>query len=93
LHAGEHHHAAPGQRYFPGDAFGSQTGVGFVYGLELQIDIGAQPPRLLDVLGQAVKTGEGVRRNRRAQPLNDVALVVVVRGLDQHEEETTRRDG
>ena len=58
LHAGEHHYAAPGQRYFLGYAFGSHPGVGLVDGFQTQIDIGSQPLRLLDVLGQAVKTSQ-----------------------------------
>ena len=39
------------------------------------------------VLGEAVERGERVRRDRRAEPLDDIAVVVVVRRLDQDEAE------
>ena len=37
------------------------------------------------VAGEAVEYGQGVRGNGRAQPLNDIAIIVVMRRFDQHE--------
>ena len=58
-------------------------------GTEFEIDLGPQHAAIGAILRDAVKRRQRVRRDRRAQPLNDVAVVVVMRGLDQDETETT----
>ena len=42
-------------------------------------------------LREAVERGERIRRDRRAHPLDDVAVVVVMRRLDQNEAKTPPR--
>src|SRR5438132_4652624 len=42
------------------------------------------------VLGETAQTGERVRRDRRPEPLDRIAVVVVMRRLDQHEVEQGR---
>ena len=37
------------------------------------------------VLGDAIQAGQGVRRNRGPQPLNRIAIIVVVRRLDHYD--------
>ena len=38
-------------------------------------------------LGEPIEHRQGIGRNRRSVPLDDIAVVVVMRGLDQHEAE------
>ena len=47
--------------------------------------VGSEHAALPRIPTQAVKHGERVRRHEGAHPLNDVAVVVVMRRLDQHE--------
>ncbi len=59
--------------------------IGLVVGVDLDPDPGAQNLALAGVLGQAVHAGKRVRWQRRAEPLNRVAVVVIVRRLDEDE--------
>src|SRR5262245_32667290 len=47
--------------------------------------VGSEHLALPRIAAQAVKHGERVRRNESAHPLDNVAVVVVMRRLDQHE--------
>ncbi len=61
--------------------------IGLVVGVDLDPDARAQNLALAGVLGQAVHAGERVGRQRRAEPLDRIAVVVVVGRLDENEGE------
>ena len=67
--------------------------VGLVIAGDDDLDPGAQHPALGAVGGQAVELGQRVGRHRRAQPLDDIAVVVIVRRLDQLDEEAFPNGG
>ena len=67
------------------DSLGPDARVGLVPGGDADLDGIAQNPPLDAVERQAVHRGERVGRDRRLRPLNDVAVVVVVRRLDQEQ--------
>src|SRR3984957_20073402 len=83
LHADQTHHAAAGGA----DAFGHgrhiDDGVALVAGFDLDIDVGAERAVVGAPPHQPIDAGETVRRQRRTQPLDDVAVPVVMRRLDQ----------
>src|ERR1700722_18720930 len=83
LHADQTHHAAAGGA----DAFGHgrhiDDGVALVAGFDLDIDVGAERAVVGALPHQPIDAGETVRRQRRTQPLDDVAVPVVMRRLDQ----------
>ena len=61
--------------------------VGFVERVQADIDARSQHLAALGVLGQGIETRERVGGDRRAQPLDRIAVVVVMRRLDHHEVE------
>ena len=71
----------------PDDAVGPDPRVGLVPGGDPDLDVFAQHPPLSAVERKAVHRRQGIGRNRRASPLDDVAVVVVVGGLDQEQVE------
>ena len=62
-------------------------GVALVVDLELDIDVGAENARFGAFQQQAIDAGQAVRWDRRATPLDDIAVVVVMRRLDQNDRE------
>ena len=62
--------------------------VGLVVGLDGEIDAGPQHLPTAGVLGEAVHARERVGRHDRAEPLNRIALVVVMGRLDENEGKT-----
>ena len=85
LHADQHHHAGAGVLDHARQACRTDAGVGLVEGVDVDLDVVAEHVPLGAVAGEAVERGERIRRNRRAKPLDDVAVIVVVRRLHQHE--------
>jgi hypothetical protein len=65
----------------------ADAGVVLVHGLDVDVDVVAEDAPLAAVEGEAMHDGERVRWNGGAEPLDDVAVVVVVRGLNQDERE------
>ena len=59
--------------------------VGLVVGVDFDPDARAQHLALAGVLGQAVHAGKRVGRQRRAEPLDRIAVVVVMGRLDEDE--------
>ena len=57
--------------------------VGLVDGVHVDRKLGTEQLALGRTLGEAEHGGERVRRHGRAQPLHDVAVMVVMRRLDQ----------
>ena len=45
------------------------------------------------ILGKTIERGQRIRRYRRTQPLDHIAVVVVMRRLDQHEAELVGQSG
>src|SRR3984957_12039036 len=62
-------------------------GVAFVVDLELDLDVGAEHVVVRAFAQQSVDTGEAVRGDCRAPPLDDIAVVIVMRRLDQNDRE------
>src|ERR1700748_1737389 len=86
LHADERDHPAVGKN--PLRNRGEiDDGVALVVDLELDIDVGAENAPFRAFRQQSVDAREAVRRNGRAAPLDDVAVVVVMRRLDQNDGE------
>jgi hypothetical protein len=67
-------------------AFDVDDRIALVIGVDLDLDLGAQDPRLGAFGQQAVDARQAVGGNGRAAPLDDIALLVVMRGLDQNNE-------
>ena len=55
---------------------------------DVDLDIVAEDAALFAVERQAVEHRQRIRRNRGAEPLDDVAVVVVVRRLDENQGES-----
>ena len=84
LNADEHHHAVIGsldERRHPVDV---DDGVGFVKGVDVEINALAEYLIAGTFERQAVKSGKRIRRYRRTIPLDHIAVVVIVRRLDQN---------
>ena len=62
--------------------------VGFVEGADFDFDLLAQHAALSAIERQAVQHGQRIGRNGGAEPLDDVAVIVVMRRLDQHQRES-----
>jgi hypothetical protein len=90
LHADHHHH--PGVRFLDhaSQAFGTDARVRFVKWVNLDLDVVAEHVPLRAVARQAKDRRERVRRNGRAEPLDHIAVVVVMRRLDENQAKTLR---
>src|ERR1019366_4867223 len=65
----------------------------FVEGVNLDFDIFAKNFLFSAFFGESVEHRQRIRGHARAKPLDHVAIVVIVRRLDEHEAETLRRSG
>lgn len=88
LHADQHHHAGTGGFDRARDMIGPDAGVGFVDGMNVDRDILAEHMTPVAIARQAIEHRERVRRNAGNRPLDDIAVVVVMRRLDQKKAET-----
>jgi hypothetical protein len=88
LHTDQHDHAGAGVFDQRRQALGTDAGVDLVEGMDVEVDIVAEDAALGAILGEAVQRGQRVRRHRRAHPLDDIAVLVVMRRLDQQEAKT-----
>ncbi len=61
--------------------------IGLVVGLDFDLDARTQDLAFAGVLGQAVHAGERIGRQRRAKPLDRIAVVVVMGRLDEDKSE------
>ena len=66
-----------------GDPVRANSRVGFVDDRDVDLDIGAEDTPVPAVFGQSLHHGERIGRNRGAEPLNDIAVVVIMRRLYQ----------
>ena len=87
LNADQADHAAAGGADAPRRGLDIDDGVALVASFDLDVHIGTENAIARALFDQAVGTRQTVRRQRRAQPLNDVAVVIVVRRLDQNDPE------
>jgi hypothetical protein len=62
-----------------------------IHGRDDDLDIIAQHAPLPAIQRQAVEDGQRIRGNRRTEPLNDVAIVVVMGRFDEDYLESVRR--
>src|SRR5579862_2403489 len=83
LHADQPHHAAAGGADALGHRRHIDDGVALIAGIHLDVDVGAEHAVVGTLPHQAIDAGERVRRQGRAQPLDDIAVPVVMRRLDQ----------
>ena len=83
LHADQAHHAAAGGADALRRGRHIDDGVALVAGIDLDIDVGAEHAVVGTLPHQPIDAGERVRRQGRAQPLDDIAVPVVMRRLDQ----------
>ena len=87
LHADQHHHSGAGFADIARDLLRPHPAIGLVDGVDVDGDVGAKHALFRAFDGESVEAGERIRRNRRADPLDHVAVVVIVRRLDQDEAE------
>ncbi len=87
LHADEADEPGVGRLDPPDDAANRDNGVALVIGLDLDRDIGAERPPRRQLAGDAVETGKRVRRDPGLPPLDHITVVVVMRRLDQLDDE------
>jgi hypothetical protein len=73
------------------NAIGTDAGVGLVIGVDDDLDFVAEHAPLGAVEGKPVQRRERIRRDDRAKPLDHVAVVVVMRRLDEREDEALSR--
>jgi hypothetical protein len=67
----------------PGNSIRADVGIALIEGGDDHVDILAQHGALFAVERQAVQHRQRIRGNGGAELLDDVAVIVVVRGLDQ----------
>ena len=72
------------------DLVGADPPVGLVIGMQADFDVRPKRLALAHVFGKRIEAGQRIGRDRRADPLDRVALVVVMRRLDHHEMEQFR---
>ena len=77
--------AAPFLLYPLNDMVRADSTVGLIKGVEAQRNRRAQDLPSSGVFRQTVQTGQGIGRQGRSQPLNGIAIVVVVRRFDHDE--------
>jgi hypothetical protein len=84
---------APALRMRLGDGAHIHEIVALVEGFDLDLGIRTERMRLRAMLDQRVDAGQAIGGNVRASPLNDVAIGVVMRRLDQRDSESARPHG
>src|SRR5512144_2065529 len=77
--------------YLPDDLARIDPRVGFIIGAQSDLDILAQNLAGGRFRRKSVNRCQGVGRHDRTEPLDDVAVVVIVRRLDENEMEYSRR--
>ena len=78
-------HAPTGAANPPDNAVRPNPAIGLVIGVDADLDLGTQHPPAADILGQTVQASQRVGGDRRPEPLDWIAVIVVMRRLDQHE--------
>ena len=89
LHAYQRDQTAPTAQ-LPRNALRADARIGLIESRDFDLDVVAEHAPLLAIERQPIHHRQRVRRNGGTQPLDDVAVVVVVRRLDQHQREALR---
>ena len=87
LHANQRHQRFAAAQ-FADQPIDPHPRVGLIDRSNLDIDVRAQRLPLLAIERKAVKHGQRIRRHGGPEPLNHVAVVIVVRRLDQYQAQT-----
>ena len=82
---------APARSIIAREASGTDARVGLVESVDFEFDVRAENGAFGAILRKPIERGERVRGNWRAKPLDDVAVVVVMRRLDEHQAEAPPR--
>ena len=77
--------SAVGLSDHPDDLVGLNAPIGFIVGVQAQFDVRSEHVAGARVFREAVQTRQRVGRNGRPEPLDGIAVVVVVRRLDHHQ--------
>ena len=85
------HAAAAACANAPRNASNIDHGVALVTSFDLDVDVRPERAVTRAFLDQAVDAGQAVGRQRRAPPLNDIAVLVVMRRLDQDDAKSPLR--
>src|SRR5262249_8906944 len=85
LNSDQHHHAIAGDADHRGKTIAADARIGLVKRMNVDLDIRPEHAPLGAILRETVERGERSRRYRGTQPLDDVAIVVVMRRLHQYE--------
>jgi hypothetical protein len=89
LHSHQGHQAAAAAAGdLPRNALRFDARIRLVEGGDVDDDVVAEHAALVAVQSQAIQHRQSIGRNRGAEPLNDVSVVVVVRRLDQDQGKT-----
>src|ERR1700692_2295739 len=75
------------------DALDAHPRIGLVDGDDVDVDIGPEHLAPRAIVDQAVHRRQRIRRHRRAEPADDIAVVVVMRRFHQDHAETLARAG
>src|SRR5271170_6470231 len=74
--------------HFGDDALDAYTRIGLVDGDDIDIDGGPEHFALRAIVDQAIDGSQRICRHRRAEPADDIAVVVIMRRLYQDHAET-----
>src|SRR5262249_41208567 len=88
LNSDQHNHAGARDTDHRGKTIAADVRIGLVKRMNVDLDIRPEHAALGAILRETIERGERSRRYRRTQPLDDVAIVVVMRRLHQHEAKT-----
>ncbi len=91
LHADQHHHAVARGTDHGGETAGADSRVGLVERMDLEFDVGAEHAAFGAILGDAIQRSQRIRRDRRAQPLDDVTVIIVVGRLHKQQAKSRAR--
>jgi hypothetical protein len=89
LHSDQAHYAGAGKADALGNCCDIDDRIALVASLDFDIDVGAEDVLACALLDQTIDAGKAVRRQRRAPPLDDVAVVIVLRRFDKDDFEHT----
>jgi len=79
LHAYERDHGPSARPFdFANYAIRPDTPIGFVVGVQTQLDVGTEHRTPLSIFRQTVQASERIGRNCRADPLDRITVVIIV---------------
>ncbi len=92
LHTDEPDHAETIRRPETAQQLGDiDPGIGLIDDVDNDIDVGSEHAAPRAIERHAMQRGQRIRRHQSAPPADDVAVIVIVRGFDEHDAETAPR--